>query len=51
MATTSDVQFVQRYTKTLILDLMEEGYGYQDIIEGIEEELDRFESLVFDNYE
>lgn len=49
--TSSDVDLVQRYTKTLILDMMDRGYSYQDIIEGIEEELDRFESLVFDHYE
>ena len=44
----SDVLFVQRFLKTFIVDLMDEGYSPQDIIEGVEEELDRFETLVFD---
>ena len=44
----SEVLFVKRYLKTLIVDLMDEGYSPQDIIEGIEEELDHFETLVFD---
>lgn len=43
-----DREFVARFTKTLILDLMDEGYSPQDIIEGVEDELDRFEELVFD---
>lgn len=45
-----DKVFAARYLKTLIVDLMDEGYSPQDILEAFETELDRFESLVFDNY-
>jgi hypothetical protein len=43
-----DRAHVQGVVKLLILSLMEQGGSPQDIIEGFEEELDRFESLVFD---
>lgn len=43
-----DRDLAARYCKTLILDLMDKGFSPQDIIEGLEEELDRFETLVFD---
>lgn len=44
----SDILFVKRFIKDFIVDLMGKGYSPQDIIEGIEEELDHFETLVFD---
>lgn len=43
-----DKSFAARKTKTFILELMDEGYSPQDIIEGIEQEVSRFEELVFD---
>ena len=43
-----DLLFVKGHIKVFIIDLMDEGCSPQDIIEGIEEELDRFEELVFD---
>ena len=43
-----DILFVKRFTKEFIVDLLDKDCSPQDIIEGIEEELDRFEELVFD---
>ena len=43
-----DRLFVQQEVKTLVLELMDMGGSPQDIIEGFEEELERFEELVFD---
>ncbi|AGK86725.1 hypothetical protein S-CBP2_0019 [Synechococcus phage S-CBP2] len=43
-----DRLFVQQELKNLIVDLMDKGCSPQDIIEGCENELDRFEQLVFD---
>ena len=43
-----DRLFVQQEVKDLILDLMDKGCSPQDVIEGFENELDRFEQLVFD---
>lgn len=44
----SDITHIQGVVKRLILSLIEEGSSPQDIIEGFENELDRFETLVFD---
>jgi chaperonin GroEL (HSP60 family) len=43
-----DRVYAQQVLKDLILDLMDKGCSPQDIIEGFENELDRFEQLVFD---
>ena len=44
----SDLSQIQDVVKRAILSLLEEGSSPQDIIEGFENELDRFETLVFD---
>lgn len=44
----SDLNQIQAAVKRAILSLLEEGSSPQDIIEGFENELDRFETLVFD---
>ena len=43
-----DRLYVQESVKNLILELMDKGCSPQDVIEGFENELDRFEQLVFD---
>jgi hypothetical protein len=44
----TDVNYIRGVVKLLILSLLEQDASPQDIIEGFEEELDRYESLVFD---
>ena len=44
----SDLNQIQDAVKRVILSLLEDGSSPQDIIEGFENELDRFETLVFD---
>lgn len=44
----SDLSQIQDVVKRAILSLLEDGSSPQDIIEGFENELDRFETLVFD---
>lgn len=44
----ADLHLVRSKSRELILELMDDGASPQDIIEGFEEELDRFETLVFD---
>lgn len=48
MTDTQDVKYVRSLLKNFILSLMDDSIGPADIIEGIEKEVTRFESLVFD---
>lgn len=48
MSDQLDVKHVRGVINQLILALMDEGVSPPDIIEGIEKEVSRFESLVFD---
>lgn len=45
---TAELQIIKNRVRDLIVELMDAGASPQDIIEGFEEELDRFETLVFD---
>jgi hypothetical protein len=45
---TLDMKYVRRSLRELINSLMDEGVSPPDIIEGIEKEVSRFETLVFD---
>ena len=45
---TAELQIIKNRVRDLIIELMDDGASPQDIIEGFEEELDRFETLVFD---
>ena len=48
MPKTLDRDHIQNVVKQLIIDLLDDGCSPQDVIEGFEEELDRFETLVYD---